>query len=176
MFSSEFGVCVDAEQVPALRRNVHVVALQTEKAKAYEATGRLRKRSIQPVHGKLSVVYSIYGWANGSKDRKAREATDGILNEISTDVCRAKHQPHLIVGDMNGMPEDFQQLSEVMSNAMLHAVGAMATKAGQHVNAATCWAEGSEAGSRRDFVLASTSALDMVQKLEVEEEGGFPDT
>ena len=90
------------------------------------------------------------------------------------DVRRAKSQPHLIVGDLNGMPEDFQQLSEVMSKAMLHDVGAMATKAGKHVHAPTCWAEGSEAGSRRDFFLASTSALDMIQKLEVEEEGDFP--
>ena len=70
--------------------------------------------------------------------------------------------------------EDFEGLGDTISRAMLHDVGATAAKGGYDVNAPTCWAEGSDTGIRKDFILASTSALDMIEELEVEEEGCFP--
>ena len=148
---------------------MYVASLHTEKARAYDAIGRLKKYVVQHVHGNPFAVYNIYGWTNGAEDKKAREATERILKEINLDARRAKNQPRLIVGDLNGMPEDFQELEAVMDKAMSHDVGAMPTKAGQHVHAPTCWAEGSETGSRRHVALASTSALDMLENLEVEE-------
>ena len=102
---------------------VYVAPLKTERAKAHETSGRLRKYAIQHVHGNPIVVYNVYGWTDGSKDRKARVATEAIMREISLDVRRTRNPPYWIVGDLNGEPEEFQDLKEVMDKEILHDVG-----------------------------------------------------
>ena len=43
---------------------VYAAPLNTEKAKAHEAIGRLRKYVIQHVRGNPIVVYNVYEWTN----------------------------------------------------------------------------------------------------------------
>ena len=74
-------------------------------------------------------------------------------------------QPFLIMGDLNGVPEDFDSLNGLMDGGQLHDLGAMGTKAGEDKGCPTCCADKQEIGSRRDVVLASTSAVDMVREI-----------
>lgn len=106
---------------------------------------------------------TIYGRTNGSKEPQANAATYAMLQDINTDARGTRHQPHGIIVDLHGLPDDFATLQDFMGTALIHVVGAMPTKAGERVGAPTCSVARSEGGNSIDFMLSATQTLDMIK-------------
>jgi hypothetical protein len=54
-----------------------------------------------------------------------------LLQDIFWDAQSHRGMPYMIVGDLNGHPEDFEVLKEMMGENAIHDVGAVEHKAGQ---------------------------------------------
>ena len=123
------------------------------------------------MHGNPLTVYNIYAWVSGAKDKMANRRTNLMMEEIRKDAQNIKNQLFLITGDLNGLSQDFDVLNKMCAQGDLHGVGALETIAGADKDGPTCCTAAQEEGNRRDFVLASTTALPLVASLSIDKEG-----
>ena len=156
------------------RVKIHIAALSTTEGRDFENIGRLRKYIVQFVHGNPFMVYNIYAWVSGAKDKMANRRTNLMMEEIRKDARMIKNQPYLITGDLNGLPQDFDVLGKMCAQGDLHDVGALETVAGADNDGPTCCTAAQEEGNRRDFVLASYNGPPFSGEPEHRQGGHFP--
>ena len=67
--------------------------------------------------------------------------------------------PFLMLGDLNCVPEQIGCLSDALHGGFIYDVAAMSIFTGKSEPLTTCFAHGSNAGTRRDFAFASRHLL-----------------
>ena len=147
------------------------------KTKAFEDavdTGRAEHYALDIGHATTLSVFNIYGWTGAHQSRKQALRTDHLIAAINDEVHQQPDCPVLVVGDLNGDPNDFKTLSDMLDHEGWTDIGAQAHIWNQPRNHPTCRAPNSETATRRDYVFANGLALQLITDFKVEEQLDFP--
>jgi len=152
-------------------RIIRVKAVTTKFAAAV-ATGRLDHYAIDIGHPTTLSCYNIYGWSGGPQNTRLAKRTNGLFECAIDEIDAQPLGPACIVGDINGDPEHFKALLELLKHRGWTDLGAQAHRYGSEPNTATCRVRGSE--TRRDYIFCNPEAIDLVHEFKVVQTDDFP--
>jgi len=144
----------------------------TTKFAAAVATGRLDHYAIDIGHPTALSCYNIYGWSGGPQNTRLARRTNGLFECAIDEIDAQPLGPACIVGDINGDPEHFKALQELLNHRGWTDLGAQAYRYGSEPNIATCRVRGSE--TRRDYIVCSPEAIDLVHEFKVVQSDDYP--
>ena len=138
------------------------------------ATGRVDHYALDIGHDTALSIYNVYGWTGGHQNRKQAQRTDCLFAAIHDEVLQQAEGPSIIVGDINGDPDDFKSLADMVANSGWTDIGAQAHIWGQPQKVPTCIAPNTTMATRRDYIFASSQALPLISHFEVKDMVDFP--
>ena len=115
------------------------------------------------------IFYVLYGYINGDSNPEARERTNDICDIIFEEIYAQDKGPYFIVGDFNATISKLQSLQNAILNGEVIDVGAQASVFGGLNSQETCKAKPDSIGTRKDYVLASPSAYDLIHSFKVDD-------
>ena len=115
------------------------------------------------------IFYVLYGYTNGDSNPEARERTNDICDIIFEEIYAQDKGPYFIVGDFNATISKLQSLQNAILNGEVIDVGAQASVFGGLNSQETCKAKPDSIGTRKDYVLASPSAYDLIHSFKVDD-------
>ncbi len=95
-------------------------------------------------------VVPLYGWTGAHGSAEAVGPTEGLLDIVADELDQAPHIPTLLIGDLNGEPEDFPTLGVLLQTKGWTDLGAAHHRWGQLPEQPTCLAPGAARAARRD--------------------------
>lgn len=116
-------------------------------------------------NGHLLIIANVYGWTNGHTSKEAAKRTNYLLQCVIAEFEALPPGPKLLVGDLNGEPQDFASLQAAVDNHLLVDIGAHPGFS-QPVEAPTCFTHNGSP-SRRDYMFANIGLVEAIKSMEV---------
>jgi len=67
-------------------------------------------------HSRTLNAYNLYGWTGAMQNKRAASRTNHLLEAIVDEVDAQPLGPSCIVGDLNGDPDKFKALQDLLTN------------------------------------------------------------
>jgi hypothetical protein len=118
-------------------------------------------------HGKVLSIFNVYGHSGGALDPKKARLTSAILQACMAEARHYADHPTLLVGDLNGDFDTFDELGTLVSTMGWQDLNTIANTWGQPSNQPTCRTALSKLPTIRDYCLACPLALPLIRGFRV---------
>jgi hypothetical protein len=132
-------------------------------------TGRVALYCVEAAGGHTITCVIIYGWTGGAQDAKAAARTSDLIRIVFLELKAQPDGPQYIMGDLNASVPDLASLQMALEETdddhfhAWHDIGAMADLWGSIPNEPTCRADNAKRATRRDYVIANTVGLGLIE-------------
>ena len=114
------------------------------------------------------LIYNMYGWTGANHHKEAAKRTSDLLDAILSDMQAQPQGPAIIMGDLNGDPSTFPNLTHQQKRGNLIDVGEQAHQWGQPSSAYTCKAKNAKKPTRRDYMFGNPAAFNLIAHFKVD--------
>ena len=134
--------------------------------------GRAALYAVEFKGGHTVTFVVIYGWTGGAQDAKAANRTSDMFEIIFNELKMQPDGPKFVVGNSNVATADITSLNLALltpegETHAWHDIGALAELWGQMPCEPICKAYNANKPTRRDYVIANTEGLGLVESFEV---------
>ena len=136
--------------------------------------GRCGMYGIEPCKNTIILVYGVYGVTRGDSSDQAAASTCDIISSILQDADEQEVGPKLIVGDFNASIHRLPSLEQAIREGKYTDVGSIASNFKGVDNDTTCKASEKCKATRRDYVIANTEALSLIDTFKIDHDAHVP--
>ena len=119
------------------------------------------------------ICFVLYGWSGGRSDPSAALRTNGLIAAVGEEAKSHPEYSCCAMGDLNGDPEHFPALRQLLAELAWVDVGAVASMWGHKDAQVTCQGYNTTQGTRNDYFLCQSSLLPYIGNFEVVSQQDF---